>query len=321
MTRQMIIGVVAGLMLFLMGLSMLGESLTPLATDRARDVLARATRGRLLAFVTEFVATVVLDSSSAVCILVVGLVNARMMTLRQALPVILGANVGTTVGGQVFAFNLEAWAPALMLVGLVLRLSSNATAQRLGPLLGALGVLFFGLEHIGHTLEPLKSDPDAVRALSQLSVPWKGVLAGTLLTLVIQSSSATVGMAIKLLGDGVLSFPAGVAIMLGADIGTTSDVFVAGAYRAGAAFKAALFQVIFNVVTVALGVLLMEPLSSTALWLTPQNPARALANAHLIFNLVGAALFLPFTNRVAAFLDKDGGKGVGASAIPTPSPG
>lgn len=293
----MILGVLAGLALFLTGIDMLAAGFEAVAGDRAKDLIKKFTKTPLAGVGTGAVACTVLDSSSVTIIMVIAMIEGGLMTFQQALGVVMGANIGTTVGSQIIAFEVHRYAPIAMAVGFALRLAGRKPHwKRAGSIVLGFGLLFFGLEYLGAATAPVKNEPLWMGWLASLGEqPLRGALVGCLFTLVIQSSSATVGTAIALAAEGLIPLGAGVAIMLGAEIGTVSDTLLAAIGRSREAIRTAVFHLIFNVATVALGLLLIGQLAAFSQWLTPGGTvARHIANAHVAFNVLGVALFIGF---------------------------
>ncbi len=294
---RLMLEAVAGLVLFLYGVSRLSESLQRVAGDRMKEILARCTKNPLAGVATGTVATTLLDSSSVTIIMVIALVNAGLLTFVQSLGVIMGANIGTTISSQIIAFRLNDYAPILLGAGFLLHfLPKKQRLKDTGLILFGVGLIFFGLDIIGEAAEPLKSYQPFTDWMTGLENPWWGVLAGAAFTVAIQSSSATLGIIIILAGQGLVPLPAGIAIMLGAEIGTCADTLVATVGRSREAVRAGIFHLLFNVATVLIGVSLVEGLAAAAAWLAPAGDvARQIANAHMLFNIGGVAVFIWFT--------------------------
>jgi phosphate:Na+ symporter len=294
---------VSGLVLFLYAVSRLALTLRHVAGDRMKDLLGRFTRTVPAAILTGTIVTTLLDSSSVVIILAIALVSAGALPFRNSLGVVLGANIGTTISSQLFAFDLGQYAVVAMLPGLLLlSLSKNRQGRSAGRALFCFGLLFFSLFLIGEAAAPLK-DYEGVRAwLLKLESPVRGAGAGALLTLILQSSSATLGMVIQLAGKGLIPLPAGIAVMLGAELGTCSDTLLATIGRGPAARKTGFFHLGFNLLTISLGLLLVNPFTDLVLRLAGSaDVARQIAHAHVLFNVAGVLLFaplLPFCQRL-----------------------
>lgn len=284
---------------------MLASGFEALAAKRATDFIARCTKTPLMGVGTGAVACTVLDSSSVTIIMVIAMIEGGLMNFQQALGVVMGANIGTTVGSQIIAFEIHRYAPIAMAAGLALRLGGRTKRwKRIGRVILGFGLLFFGLDYLGNATAPIKDEPVWMAWLSSLGEqPLKGAAVGCLFTLVIQSSSATVGMAIALASEGLIPLGAGVALMLGAEIGTVSDTLLATIGRSREAVRTAVFHLFFNVTTVILGLALIGQLTELSRMLTPGGTVgRHIANAHVMFNVLGVALFIGFVPAVSRFL-------------------
>ena len=300
----MALEILAGLALFLYGVSQLSDGMGTLAGDRLKQWLGQATVNVWAGILTGTVATACLQSSSVTIILVIALVNARLLTFGQALGVVMGSNVGTALSSQLFAFSVEDYAPLALMVGLVLSLLAKSDQQKArGQAIVGIGLVFFGLKLMGEAVAPLKDSPEVYARLARLEAPWKGILAGGVLTLIIQSSSATAGIAITLAKEGLLSLQAGVAVILGAEIGTCSDTLIAGLGRSRAAIRTGVFHLFFNILTVLLGGLLIGPFIGMVEWISGGSSLeRKIANAHLLFNGLGVLLLVGLTPWMARVL-------------------
>jgi phosphate:Na+ symporter len=306
-TLGIVLGLVAGLALFLYGVARLAEGMRVVAGERLRALLARATTNRVTGVLTGTAATAVLDSSSVTIIMVIALVDAGALSFVQSLGVILGANIGTTISSQLIALDIARYAPLALAIGLLIGVlghrRGSARAQHAGAALFGLGLVFFGLAQMGAAVEPLKQSGRFAGWMAGLERPLFGLAAGALTTLVIQSSSATLGIAITLASQGLLSLPAGVAVMLGAEIGTCADTLVATVGRSREALRAGVFHLVFNVVTATVGLALVEPLAGLARTLGG-DAARQIANAHVVFNVLGVAAALVVLGPAARLLDR-----------------
>ncbi|MFD1874788.1 Na/Pi cotransporter family protein [Hymenobacter bucti] len=294
-----------GLVLFLYAVSRLALSLRHLAGERVKSWLDRFTKSVPAAILTGTVVTTLLDSSSVVIILAIALVSAGALPFRNSLGVVLGANIGTTISSQLFAFDLGQYAVVAMLPGLLLLFFSKKRAGRAsGRALFCFGLLFFSLFLIGEAAAPLKDYQGVQAWLLKLENPVRGAGAGALLTLLIQSSSATLGMVIKLAAKGLVTLPAGIAVMLGAELGTCSDTLLATIGRGRAALKTGLFHLGFNAISITLGLLLIQPFTALVLLVAGHaDVARQIAHAHVLFNLAGVLLFAPLVPLCQRLLD------------------
>jgi phosphate:Na+ symporter len=295
----------SGLVLFLYAVSRLALTLRHLAGERVKGLLDRFTKSIPAAILAGTIVTTLLDSSSVVIILAIALVSAGALPFRNSLGVVLGANIGTTISSQLFAFDLGQYAVFAMLPGvLLLSFSKKRLGRASGRALFCFGLLFFSLFLIGEAAAPLK-DYEGVQAwLLKLENPVRGAGAGALLTLLIQSSSATLGMVIKLAAKGLLTLPAGIAVMLGAELGTCSDTLLATIGRGRSALKTGLFHLAFNIISVTLGLLFIKPFTALVLLVAGHaDIARQIAHAHMLFNVTGVLLFAPLVPLCQRLLD------------------
>jgi phosphate:Na+ symporter len=302
---EIIAGLTAGLVLFLYGVTRLAEALKEAAGERVKEWVARFTRNRFAGVGTGAVATAVVDSSSVTIATAIALVHAGVLPFAHSLGVILGANIGTTVSSQLFAMRGAAFAPVALALGFALyTLGRGARMRQAGGVLLGLGMIFFGLEQMARTVAPLGDHPAFATWMARLENPFVGLLAGAVATAVLQSSSATLGLAITLAGGGLLTLPAGVAVMLGAEIGTCADTLLAALGRSRAALRAGLFHLLFNVATAAVGLALASQLAVAAGWMPGAGVGRQLANAHLLFNVAGVLLVVGFLPRIARWMHR-----------------
>lgn len=298
------LGAIAGLALFLYGVQLLADALKAAGEGRFARVLRRSADKPIAGLAGGTAATVALDSSSVAIILVIAIADAGLLPFTAALPVILGSNIGTTFSSQLFAWDVARWSPLLIAAGLLAGVAFKGERARTGArALLALGLVLFGLHTIGDAAAPLEGAPAVREWLVQLEQPLLGVLAGAAATVAIQSSSAMMGIVITLAGGGLISLPAGVAIMLGAEIGTCADTLLATLGRSRAAVRAGLFHLLFNIASVGVGLLLLDQLAAFAAF-SADGTGQRIANAHVLFNVAGALLALPFTGLAARGLTR-----------------
>jgi len=289
--------IVAGLVLFLYALNRLSEALKELTGDRMTKIIDRFTSNVFTGILTGLFVTILLDSSSAVIIMSIALVNARAMTFRQAMGVVMGANIGTTMSSQIFALNVSEYAALPIAAGFLLMvIGRNKVRKEIGTVLFSFGLIFFGLFTMEEAVAPLRKSEYFVSWMHSLDTTWKGVSTGALVTLVIQSSSATVGMVIGLASKGLISLTGGIAVMLGAELGTCSDTLLATIGRNRQAIRTGLFHLFFNVITILLGVIFLGLFTQLVLAVSGNaDIPRKIANAHMLFNTMGVILLAPFT--------------------------
>ncbi|MEM9351729.1 MAG: Na/Pi symporter [Planctomycetota bacterium] len=291
---EVALGVLAGISLLILGVEQMSEGFESLAEERARKLIDRFTTNPVMGVLTGAVACTVLDSSSVTIIMVIAMVEARAMTFPQALGVVMGANIGTTIGAKVIALGVTQFGPLLMLAGLLMKfLAKGKRVKQVGACLLGVGLLFFALESLDATLEPLAQTPAWQEWIERFGeTPVLGALCGALVTVVIQSSSATVGIVVKLAESGAVTAAAGVAIMLGAEIGTVSNTLVATAGRSREAVRTGVFHFVFNAASVVCGLLFIGPLISLAERLPGEGAQNVIANAQIAFNVIGVAITL-----------------------------
>lgn len=301
-----VLEVLGGLVLFLFGVLQLARGVEPLASDRARQLLGRFTANRFAGVLTGAVATTALDSSSVTIILVIALVNGGLLTFTQSIGVIMGSNIGTTVSSQIFALDLEAYSPLVLFVGFLVFVTAGRSERRghVGLAVLGLGLVLFGLHYMGEAVRPLHDSPQFTRWMAGLERPLVGLAVGAIATVVIQSSSAMLGIVITLADEGLLTLPAGLAVMLGTEIGTCADTLFAAIGRTRAAIRAGVFHLAFNVISATIGVLLIDQLAALATALPGGDSLpRQIANVHMAFNVLGVAAFIGFTPRIARLLE------------------
>ena len=298
-------GLMAGLALFFYGMRAMSQALERAGGERLRRGLARATGRPLAGALAGAAATAVLQSSSAVTVMAVGFVNAGLMDLGQAIAVVFGANVGTTVTGQLLAFRPEALTGPLLLAGLAAaQLADRARTRDAGEAIFGLALLFQGMELMGAAMEPLAASPFWRWLMGRASgAPLLGAGVGALMTAAMQSSSAAVAVLQRLAaqpGPGGLDLAGAVPILLGSNIGTTVTALIAATGGSADAKRAALAHALFNLTGALIFLPLLPAFTHLVKLLSPAGPreaviARQLANAHTLFNLGCALAWLPFT--------------------------
>lgn len=295
-----------GLVLFLYAITRLSDVMQQLFSQRAKKVLEKYTSNIWSALLIGTLMTILLDSSSAVIILVIVLINAKTLTFRQAIGLIMGANIGTTISSQIIAMDVGKYAVIPLFLGLGLLVFGQSDKwKKYGNVLFYFGLLFFGLFVMETSVDPLRDSVIFKEWIAKVEGnEWHGALIGGLITLIIQSSSGTVGMAIVLGKQSLLSIAGGMAIMLGAELGTCSDTLLATINGSRQAIKAGIFHLLFNFATILLGLLFFEQLVSFSLWLsTTDDIGNIIANGHVMFNILGVLIFLPFIGFAERFLN------------------
>jgi len=302
-TAAILAGLGGGLALFLFGLGILTETLKQLAGSGMKQLLGRMTRNRVMGAVTGAVVTAIIQSSSVTTVLIVGFISAGLLTLSQAIGVIMGANIGSTVMAQIIAFDVTSWALPMIFLGFVAReFLKREHIRQSGTLLLGLGLVFLGMGAMSDATHPLRTyEPflDLLRAMDNAPL---GILVGAAFTAVVQSSAATTGIAIAFASQGMISLEAGIAIAFGANIGTCATAMLAAIGKPAAAKQAAWAHLIFNIIGVLLWVFFIDPFADVVRAISPDSVPREIANAHTIFNVVNTLLLLPFTTQLATLV-------------------
>ena len=289
-----IIGLFGGLGMFLYGMEMMSDGMKMTAGNSMRSILKKLTSNRFIAvFVGAFI-TMIIQSSSATTVMLVSFVNSGLLNFVQALGVILGSNIGSTVTAQIVAFKVTDYALLLIAVGSIMALfSKKDSAKHIGFVILGFGLLFYGMKVMSDTMKPLRTDPTFNSILTSFENPFLGILAGAIFTALIQSSSATTGIVITLASSGSITLEAGIPLILGANIGTCITALLAGLKATRDAKRVAIGHVLFNTI----GVLVFcfwIPVFADLVAQTTDNVPRQIANAHTIFNIVSTMLFIPF---------------------------
>ncbi|MDI6870444.1 MAG: Na/Pi cotransporter family protein [Bacillota bacterium] len=292
----MLANVVGGLGLFLYGMVLMSDSLQKVAGDRMRRILEVLTTNPLRGVLVGAAVTAIIQSSSATTVMVVSFVNAGLMNLSQAFGVIMGANIGTTMTAQLIAFNLTKTALPICGVGfLVYFVAKRKRIRSLGLLILGFGVLFVGLNTMSEAMKPLRDSPAFVDLMVALSrYPILGVLMGTGMTMLIQSSSATIGLLQAVASQGLITYKAAVPVLFGDNIGTCITAVLASLGTNLTAKRAAIAHVSFNVFGTILFLLLLQPFKGLVEAITPSGYLpRLIANSHTVFNVLNTLVWLP----------------------------
>jgi phosphate:Na+ symporter len=307
---EIALGLIGGIVLFLYAISKLSEHIREWADDKMRDFIAKFTRNVFTAIITGIVVTVLLKSSSAAIIITIILVGAGVVTFRQSLGIVMGANIGTTISSQIMALDVAEYAAIPLLIGFViLMIAKQIVLLRTATIVFYFGMIFFGLLTMENAVEPLKTHQSFKDLIASFENPIQGALAGAGIAAIIQSSSATVALAITLAKQSLITLPAAMAVMIGAELGTCADTLLATARSNRQALKTGLFHLSFNIVTIIVGLILFVPFVGFVEWISGGATMKAqIANAHLIFNVlgvVGFVGFIPFVEKLLNYLLPD----------------
>lgn len=305
---QITFGLLGGLAIFIYGMNLMSEGLQKAAGERMRSILAMLTRNPLIGVLAGALTTAVLQSSSATTVMVIGFVSAGLMNLPQAISIILGANIGTTMTAQLIAFKIGDYIWPILVIGFVLYFFfKKEQVNHIGQTLFAFGLLFLGIETMGEVMKPLAASPVfAEMMINVQNIPVLGVLVGTAMTVVVQSSSATIAvlqnMASQAGPDGVTSIiglQGALPILFGDNIGTTITALLATIGASVNAKRTAIAHTIFNVTGTLVFVCIIPLFAQFVAYISPKGAeidiiARQIANAHTSFNILNTLIWLPF---------------------------
>lgn len=291
-----------GLALFLYGMQMMSNGLEAAAGNKMKQILEKLTANRFLGVLVGAGITAVIQSSSATTVMVVGFVNSGMMTLKQAVWIIMGANIGTTITGQLIALDVGELAPLFAFAGVALIVFvKKQKVHHYGLIVAGLGILFIGMEMMSGAMMPLRESEAFVSLMTKFSNPVLGILAGALFTAVIQSSSASVGILQALAGSGLIGLSNAVYVLFGQNIGTCITAILAAIGTSRNAKRTTVIHLMFNLIGTAIFtvVCITTPLTELVESFTPGNVSSQIANMHTLFNIVTTLLLLPFGNYLA----------------------
>lgn len=312
---NLLMGLLGGLALFLFGMRLMTEALKTVAGERMKKLLACLTRNRFTGMLAGTLVTAVIQSSSVTTVLVVGFVSAHLMGFSQSIGVIIGANIGTTITAQIIAFKITHYALLFIGIGfLVESLGRNERQRQVGEAVMGLGMLFFGMSLMSQAMSPLRDHPSFVAWMQTMDHTALALASSALFTALIQSSSATTGLVIILAGEGLISLDAGIAMVMGSNVGTCVTAMLSAIGKPREATRVAVAHVAFNVFGVLLFYWWIPLLADFARWMSPEflqlegaarrvaEAPRQIANAHTLFNLANAAIFIWFTGPLASLI-------------------
>ena len=308
----MAVGLAGGLALFLFGMEQMAGALKTLAGEGLKGILARLTTNRVTGMLTGALVTAIIQSSSVTTVLTVGFVTAGILSLTQAVGIIFGANIGTTLTAQIIAFKITAYALLMVAAGFGMMFTvKKESVKQYGAMLMGLGLIFLGMDLMSEAMKPLRSYGPFLDLLARMENPFLGILVAAAFTALVQSSSATTGIVIVLASQGVITLPAGIALILGSNIGTCITALLASLGKPLEARRTGMVHILFNVFGVALWVGLVSYLARIVIWMSPEAAGlsgmeklaaempRQVANAHTVFNVANTLIFLPFTSMFA----------------------
>ena len=304
---QIVFGLLGGLAVFIYGMNMMSECLQKAAGEKMKKILSLLTRNPVMGALAGMLVTAVLQSSSATTVMAIGFVSAGLMTLPQAISIIFGANIGTTMTAQLIAFKLSDYIYAIIFIGFIVYfISKSERVKNVGMTIFAFGLLFLGIETMGSVMKPLASSPIFTELIGKVAdIPILGVAVGALMTVVVQSSSATIAVlqnfAAQPGADGVTSIiglAGAIPILFGDNIGTTITALLASIGQPKDAKRTALAHCIFNISGCFLFIWFVKPLAAFIQYISPKGPeieviSRQIANTHTFFNLVMTLIWVP----------------------------
>ena len=304
---EIIFGLLGGLAVFIFGMNMMSDCLQNAAGERMKSILALLTKNPVLGVLAGALTTAVLQSSSATTVMAIGFVSAGLMNLPQAISIILGANIGTTMTAQIIAFKLSDYIYIIIFIGFIISfVMKSEKAKNIGQTIFAFGLLFLGIETMGSVMKPLASSPVFTDMIAKVAdIPVLGVFVGTFMTLVVQSSSATIAVlqnfAAQPGADGVssiLGLTGAIPILLGDNIGTTITALLASIGQTKDAKRTAVAHCIFNISGCLLFIWFVKPYAALIQYISPKGPeieviSRQIANAHTFFNATMTLIWIP----------------------------
>ena len=306
----LVVGLLGGLSLFLFGMEKMSDALKNVAGEKMKDILGMLSSNRIMGMITGAIVTAVIQSSSVTTVMLVGFVTAGLMSLSQTIGVVMGSNIGTTITAQIVAFKVTKYALLLVAVGFgLLFTSKKEKVQQYGYMIMGLGMIFFGMGVMSDAMRPLRTYQPFLDLMTQMSNPILGILVAALFTALVQSSSATTGVIIVLAMQGLISLKAGIALSFGANIGTCVTAFLASIGKPREAVRVSVVHVLFNVMGVLIFLPFIGPFVKLVVAISPSAAEgltgmqagaavlpRQIANAHTIFNVTCAIIFMPFVS-------------------------
>lgn len=296
-----IFSMLGGLALFLYGMNMMSNGLELAAGNKMKTILEKLTSNRILGVLVGALVTAIIQSSSATTVMVVGFVNSGLMSLTSAVWVIMGANIGTTITGQLIAIDITAIAPLIAFIGVAMIVFfKSKKLDAFGSVIGGLGILFIGMETMSNAMVPLRTMPEFVGLISKFQNPFIGILVGALFTALIQSSSASVGILQALAKSGVMTLSSSIYVLFGQNIGTCITSVLASIGTSKNAKRTTIIHLTFNIIgtVIFVSISMLFPFAHLVESITPNNVAAQIANVHTIFNVTTTLLLLPIGTKL-----------------------
>ncbi len=305
---EIMIQLIGGLGLFLYGMNVMGEGLQKSAGDRMKSIVEILTKNRFMAVIVGMVVTAIIQSSSATTVMVVGLVNAGIMNLTQSVGIIMGADIGTTITAQLVSINLTALAPFSIAIGVIINLTSkDPKIKKYAEILIGFGILFMGMDIMKDACKPLREYEPFTNILTRfgsgsITDTILAIGTGFIVTAVIQSSSATTGIMIALAAAGLLNIESAFPILLGANVGTCVTALLSSIGAKRAAKRAAIMHLTIKIIGTVTFALFLSNMTVSLVHVLSDNPARQIAWAHTLFNVINTIILLPFAPLLVKFV-------------------
>ena len=297
-----------GLGLFLFGMQIMQEGLEKTAGDNLRTLLEKTTTNPLSGICIGTGVTMLIQSSSATTVMVVSFVSAGLMTLPQAMNVIIGANIGTTITAQIIAFKIDSVAPLILFIGMLpVVFGKKKIMKNVGMIILGFGIIFLGMRLMSESVEPLRTNEVLTDFLVSFDNPVLAILAGTIFTAVVQSSSASIAIMQAFASEGLIGFHAAAFIVIGMNLGTCITGILASLSSGRNGKCAAFLNLFYNIIKITLATLVIVLLPVTLTWienLSPGNVARQIANLHMIMNIVAALLLTPGSKLIVRITER-----------------
>lgn len=302
---EYLLGLMGGLGLFLYGMSIMGDGLQKAAGSKLKNIIGALTKNTFLGILVGTVVTMIIQSSSATTVMVVGFVNAGLMNLYQAVGIIFGANIGTTITGQMLALNISKYAPIAIFVGVLLfMLGKKRKIKSYAEIVLGLGILFFGMAAMGEAMRPLGESTAYAELMTKLTNPWLGMLVGIIMTTILQSSSAAQAIILALASQNIITMHIAFPILFGQNIGTTTTALISSIGASRTAKQAAFIHFMFNVFgSLVFLILLKKPIESYVVN-NFSSTTTQIAMAHTFFNVINVLWMMPFAKLLVKLAQK-----------------
>ncbi|MEX3810128.1 Na/Pi cotransporter family protein [Paraburkholderia sp. BR13439] len=305
---------IGGLALFLLGLEFLTGGLKAIAGSKLQSLIGVLTANRFRGVLAGAIVTALLNSSTITTVLMVGFVSAGLMTLAQSVPMIMGANIGSTITAQIIAFDVSRLTPYMLSIGFVLHaFAPRELLRQIGGVVMGLGLLFMGIQLMGESTHPLRTYQPFIDAMQDMRNPLVGVIVGAVFTAIVQSSAATLAVVIALSGQGLMPLEAAITLILGANVGTCGTALLASIGKPPEAVQVGVVHLVFNVLGVVIALFLIPQMAEFVRWISPSHPdlqglerlaaeaPRQVANVHTLFSVANTLLLIWFTGPIARF--------------------